>query len=130
MKCKIIQKKEDNKPSAFEQDFSLKDLKSLKVELSSIAYNDFNPDTDDYEEQELSVKKSDVKFKIKGKSKIILESANIEIDIDDEEQKERFMDKDWETETVFPTIKLTDKSKKSEFIEFTGGHLFTVEIIY
>ena len=53
-----------------------------------MAYNDFNPDTDDYEEQELSVKKSDVKFKIKGKSKIILESANIEIDIDDEEQKE------------------------------------------
>ena len=40
------------------------------------------------------------------------------------------MDKDWETETVFPTIKLTDKSKKSEFIEFNGGHLFTVEIIY
>ena len=130
MKCKIIQKKEDNKPSAFEQDFSLKDIKSLKVELSSIAYNDFNPDTDDYEEQELSVKKSDVKFKIKGKSKIILESANIEIDIDDEGQKERFMDKDWETETVFPTIKLTDKSKKSELIEFNGGHLFTVEIIY
>ena len=130
MKCKVIQKKEDNKPSAFEQDFSLKDVKSLKVELSSITYNDFNPDTDDYEEQELSVKKSDVKFKIKGKSKIILETANIEIDIDDEEQKERFMDKDWETETVFPTIKLTDKTKKSEYIEFNSGHLFTLEIIY
>ena len=40
MKAKILQKKEDNKPSAFEHDISLKDEKSLKVELSSFVYND------------------------------------------------------------------------------------------
>ena len=55
MKAKILQKKDDNKPSAFEHDISLKDAKSLKVELSSL-YNDFNPDSDEYEEQEVSVK--------------------------------------------------------------------------
>ena len=35
MKSKIFQKKEDNKASDFERDISLKDAKSLKVELSS-----------------------------------------------------------------------------------------------
>ena len=133
MKSKIFQKKEDNKGSDFEQDISLKDAKSLKVELSSFVYNDFNPDSDEYEEQEISVKKSDVKFKIKdnkGKLKIVLESANIDFDIDDDEQSERFMDKDWETETIFPTLKLTDKSKKEEFVAYDGGHLFTLEVIY
>ena len=96
-------------------------------------YNDFNPDSDEYEEQEISVKKSDVKFKIKdnkGKLKIVLESANIDFDIDDDEQSERFMDKDWETETIFPTLKLTDKSKKEEYVAYDGGHLFTLEVIY
>ena len=89
MKSKIFQKKEDNKVSDFERDISLKDAKSLKVELSSFVYNDFNPDSDEYEEQEISVKKSDIKFKIKdnkGKLKIVLESANIDFDIDDDEQ--------------------------------------------
>ena len=62
MKSKIFQKKDDNKPSAFEHDIALKDAKSLTVELSSFVYNDFNPDSDEYEEQEVSVKKSDVKF--------------------------------------------------------------------
>ena len=65
MKANILQKKDDNKPSAFEHDISLKDAKSLKVELSSFVYNDFNPESDEYEEQEISVKKSDIKFKIK-----------------------------------------------------------------
>ena len=132
MKAKILQKKEDNKPSAFEYDISLKDAKSLKVELSSFVYNDFNPDSDEYEEQEVSVKKSDVKFKIKnnkGKLKIILESANVDFEIDDD-QSERFMDKDWETETVIPTLKLTDKSKKEEYVTYDGGHLFTLEMVY
>ena len=133
MKSKILQKKEDNKASDFERDISLKDAKSLKVELSSFVYNDFNPDSDEYEEQEISVKKSDVKFKIKdnkGKLKIVLESANIDFDIDDDEQSERFMDKDWETETIFPTLKLTDKSKKEEYVAYDGGHLFTLEVVY
>ena len=97
MESKILQKKEDNKASDFERDISLKDAKTLKVELSSFVYNDFNPDSDEYEEQEISVKKSDVKFKIKdnkGKLKIVLESGNIDFDIDDDEQSERFMDKD------------------------------------
>ena len=132
MKSKIFQKKDDNKPSAFEHDIALKDAKSLKVELSSFVYNDFNPDSDEYEEQEVSVKKSDVKFKIKnskGKLKIILESANVDFEIDDD-QSERFMDKDWETETVIPTLKLTDKSKKEEYVTYDGGHLFTLEVIY
>ena len=40
MKVKILQKKDDNKSSAFEHDISLKDAKSLKVELSSFVYND------------------------------------------------------------------------------------------
>ena len=133
MKAKILQKKDDNKPSAFEHDISLKDAKSLKVELSSFVYNDFNPDSDEYEEQEVSVKKSDVKFKIKnskGKLKIILESANVDFEIDDDDQSERFMDKDWETETVIPTLKLTDKSKKEEYVTYDGGHLFTLEVVY
>ena len=132
MKAKILQKKDDNKPSAFEHDISLKDAKSLKVELSSFVYNDFNPDSDEYEEQEVSVKKSDVKFMIKnnkGKLKIILESANVDFEIDDD-QSERFMDKDWETETVIPTLKLTDKSKKEEYVTYDGGHLFTLEVVY
>ena len=132
MKAKIIQKKDDNKPSAFEHDISLKDAKSLKVELSSFVYNDFNPDSDEYEEQEISVKKSDVKFKIKnnkGKLKIILESANVDFEIDDD-QSERFIDKDWETETVIPTLKLTDKNKKEEYVTYDGGHLFTLEVVY
>ena len=132
MKAKIIQKKDDNKPSAFEHDISLKDAKSLKVELSSFVYNDFNPDSDEYEEQEVIVKKSDVKFKIKnskGKLKITLESANVDFEIDDD-QSERFMDKDWETETITPTLKLTDKSKKEEYVTYDGGHLFTLEVVY
>ena len=130
---KILQKKDDNKPSAFEHDISLKDAKSLTVELSSFVYNDFNPDSDEYEEQEVSVKKSDVKFKIKnskGKLKIILDSANVDFEIDDDDQSERFMDKDWETETVIPTLKLTDKSKKEEYVTYDGGHLFTLEVVY
>ena len=133
MKSKIFQKKDDNKPSAFEHDIALKDAKSLTVELSSFVYNDFNPDSDEYEEQEVSVKKSDVKFKIKnskGKLKIILESANVDFEIDDDDQNERFMDKDWETETVIPTLKLTDKSKKEEYVTYDGGHLFTLEVVY
>ena len=133
MKAKILQKKDDNKPSAFEHDISLKDAKSLKVELSSFVYNDFNPDSDEYEEQEVSVKKSDVKFKIKnskGKLKIILQLADVDFEIDDGDQSERFMDKDWETETVIPTLKLTDKSKKEEYVTYDGGHLFTLEVVY
>ena len=133
MKSKIFQKKDDNKPSAFEHDIALKDAKSLTVELSSFVYNDFNPDSDEYEEQEVSVKKSDVKFKIKnnkGKLKIILESANVDFEIDDDNQSERFMDKDWETETIIPTLKLTDKSKKEENVTYDGGHLFTLEVVY
>ena len=133
MKSKIFQKKDDNKASAFEHDIALKDAKSLTVELSSFVYNDFNPDSDEYEEQEVSVKKSDVKFKIKnskGKLKIILESANVDFEIDDDDQSERFMDKDWETETVIPTLKLADKSKKEEYVTYDGGHLFTLEVVY
>ena len=133
MKAKIFQKKENNKPSSFEMEISSKDAKSLKVSLSSIVYNDFDPDMDDYEQKEISVEKSDVKFKVKDnkeKLKIILESANIEFNIDDEAQSERFMDKDWETETIFPTLKITDKSKKEDFIEFNGGDFFSLEIVY
>ena len=132
MRAKIIQKKDDNKPSAFEHDISLKDTKSLKVEFSSFVYNDFNPDSDEYEEQEVIVKKSDIKFKIKkskGKLKITLESANVDFEIDDD-QSERFMDKDWETETITPTLMLTDKSKKEEYVTYDGGHLFTLEVVY
>jgi hypothetical protein len=132
MKAKILQKKDDNKPSAFEHDISLKDTKSLKVEFSSFVYSDFNPDSDEYEDQEVSVTTSDVKFKIKkskGKLKITLESANVDFEIDDD-QSERFMDKDWETETITPTLMLTDKSKKEEYVTYDGGHLFTLEVVY
>ena len=133
MKAKIFQKKENNKSSSFEMDINSKDAKSLKVSLSSLVYNDFDPDMDDYEQKEIPVKKSDVKFKInnnKGKLKIFLESAYIEFDVDDEAQSERFMDKDWETETIFPTLKISDKSKKDEFVEFNGGDFFRLEISY
>tara|TARA_Y100000389_G_scaffold44286_1_gene38994 strand:- start:100 stop:501 length:402 start_codon:yes stop_codon:yes gene_type:complete len=133
MRAKIFQKKENNNPSSFEMDIESKDAKSLKVSLSSIVYNDFDPDMDDYEQKEISVEKSDVKFKVKdsrGKLKIVLEYANIEFDIDDEGQSERFMDKDWETETIFPTLKITDKSKKEEFVDFNEGDFFTLEVSY
>ena len=133
MKAKIFQKKENNKSSSFEMDIKTKDAQSLGVSLSSLMYNDFDPDMDDYEQKEISIKKSDVKFTVKGtkgKLKIVLESANIEFDIDNEAQSERFMDKDWETETVFPTLKITDKNKKEEFIEFNGGDFFTLEMVY
>ena len=133
MKAKIYQKKENNKSSSFEMDISSKDAKSLNVSLSSLVYNDFDPDMDDYEQKEISVQKSDVKFKVKdskGKLKIVLETANIEFDIDDEAQSERFMDKDWETETIFPTLTIIDKSKKEEFVEFNGGDFFTLEMVY
>ena len=66
----------------------------------------------------------------KGKLKIILDSANAEFEIDDGDQSERFMDKDWETETITPTLKLTDKSKKEEYVTYDGGHLFTLEVVY
>ena len=66
----------------------------------------------------------------KDKLKIVLESADIDFNIDDDEQSERFMDKDWETETIFPTLKLTDKSKKEEYVAYDGGHLFTLEVVY
>ena len=67
---------------------------------------------------------------IYNEEKIFLESAYIEFDVDDEAQSERFMDKDWETETIFPTLKITDKSKKEEFIEFNGGDFFSLEMVY
>ena len=130
IKSKIFSK---SSGSSYERDITSRNVKSLKVELSSFVYNDFNPDSDEYEEQEVSVKKSDVKFKIKnnkGKLKIILELANVDFEIDDGDQSEKFMDKDWETETVIPTLKLTDKSKKEEYVTYDGGHLFTLEVVY
>tara|TARA_B100000963_G_scaffold323307_1_gene308037 strand:+ start:928 stop:1083 length:156 start_codon:yes stop_codon:yes gene_type:complete len=45
-------------------------------------------------------------------------------------QIERFMDKDWETETIFPSLSIIDKSKKEESVEFNGGDFFTLEISY
>ena len=36
----------------------------------------------------------------------------------------------WETETIIPTLKLTDKSKKEEYVTYDGGHLFTLEVVY
>ena len=62
---------------------SLNQTTSLIMEKSEKVLNDFNPDSDEYEEQEVSVTKSDVKFKIKnskGKLKIILESANVDFE--------------------------------------------------
>jgi len=133
MKSKIYQKKDNNKPSSFETDIKTKDPKSLKVEVSSFVYNDFNPDTDEYEQQEITVKKSEVKYKIKdnkGKFKITLVSANVEFDIDDDDQKERFLDKDWEMETMLPTLKIVGKGKKEEYINFQGGDFFGLELVY
>jgi hypothetical protein len=133
MEAKIFQKKDNNEPSSFETEIKLRDSKTIKASLTSFTYNDFDPDMDDYEEKEILVKKSDVKFKVKeskGKLKIILEFVDIEFDIDDEAQSERFMDKDWETETIIPTLKLTDKSKKEEYVSYDGGHLFTLEVVY
>ena len=133
MKATIFQKKDNNESSSFEVETKLKDSKSINASLSSFTYNDFDPDMDDYEEKEISVKKSNVKFKVKeskGKLKIVLESADIEFEIDDEAQSERFIDKDWETETIFPTLSITDKSKKEESVEFNGGDFFTLEVLY
>ena len=131
IKSKIFSK---SSGSSYERDITSRNVKSFKVELSSFVYNDFNPDSDEYEEQEVRVKKSEVKYKIKdnkGKLKIILESANIEFKIDDEDQKERFLDKDWAGESITPTLKITSKEKKGEeYIDYQDSSLFELELVY
>lgn len=130
MKSKIFQQK--NTSGNFERQIQSKDPKKCKVEVSSIVYNDFNPDLDDYEEQEIRIKKSKVNFKIKevkGKSFIILVSADIEFDIDDGDQNERFMDKDWSEEWVVPTLKIVN-GKKEEYIDYQDNSLFGLELVY
>lgn len=131
MKSKIFKK---SSGGSIEREIDSTDPKSLKVELSSFVYNDFNPDSDEYEEQEVKVKKSEVKFKLKenkGKLKIALESAKIEFDIDDDSQKERFLDKDWSEESITPTLKITSKGKKGEeYLDYQDNSLFGLELVY
>ena len=132
MKAKILQKKDDNKPSAFEHDISLKDAKSLKVELSSFVYNDFNPDSDEYEVTEITVKKSTGKIKFtesKGKMMVVLESADVELSFDDGDQEERFLDKDWSEEWVEPTICFKGSKDGDEiYLPYEDNSLFTIDL--
>ena len=132
MKAKILQKKDDNKPSAFEHDISLKDTKSLKVEFSSFVYNDFNPDSDEYEVTEITVKKSTGKIKFtesKGKMMVVLESADVELSFDDGDQEERFLDKDWSEEWVEPTICFKGSKDGDEiYLPYEDNSLFTIDL--
>ena len=84
-KCKIVQKSDANKASlGLELPHSKKDhdnfLKNYKPTISTLNFNDFNPESDEYEVTEVSVNKSSVKIKfteVKGKMIAVLESADI-----------------------------------------------------
>lgn len=132
IKC-IISKNKDSS-GKFERKVPLKNPKDLTVEISSFVYNDFNPENDDYEEVEIRVKKSKVKSKFiesKGSLLIKMDEAVIEFEIDDDEQKDRFLDKDWSSESITPTLLVKGKnSKDQEYIDYQDNGLYKLAIKY
>ena len=57
-------------------------------------------------------------------------SSSFEMDISSKEAKSLKVSLSSLAETIFPTLKITDKSKKEEFVEFNEGDFFTLEISY
>jgi hypothetical protein len=104
-------------------------LKDYKPTISSLIYNDFNPDSDEYEPTEVSVVKSELKLIFKeanGKMTVALVSAEVEISFDDADQQERFEDKDWESEWIEPTICFKGSKDGDEiFLPYENNSLFT-----
>ena len=136
-KCKIVQKSDANKANlSLELSHSKKDhdkfLKDYKPTISTLNFNDFNPDSDEYEVTEVSVNKSTVKIKfteVKGKMIVVLESADIELSFDDGDQEERFLDKDWSEEWVDPTICFKGSKDGDEiYLPYADNSLFTIDL--
>ena len=136
-KCKIVQKSDANKASlSLELPHSKKDhdnfLKNYKPTISTLNFNDFNPESDEYEVTEVSVNKSSVKIKFteaKGKMIAVLESADIVLSFDDGDQEERFLDKDWSEEWVGPTICFKGSKAGDEiYLPYEDNSLFTIDL--
>ena len=136
-KCKIVQKSDANKASlGLELPHSKKDhdnfLKNYKPTITTLNFNDFNPESDEYEVTEVSVNKSSVKIKFteaKGKMIAVLESADIELSFDDGDQEERFLDKDWSEEWVEPTICFKGSKAGDEiYLPYEDNSLFTIDL--
>ena len=136
-KCKIIQKSDANKTSlGLELPHSKKDhddfIKKYKPTISTLNFNDFNPESDEYEVTEVSVNKSSVKIKFteaKGKMIVVLDPADIELSFDDGDQEERFLDKDWSEEWVEPTICFKGNKDGDEvYLPYEDNSLFTIDL--
>ena len=136
-KCKIVQKTDADKGSfGLELPHTKKDhddfLKKYKPIISTLKFNDFNPDSDEYEVTEITVKKSTGKIKFtesKGKMMVVLESADVELSFDDGDQEERFLDKDWSEEWVEPTICFKGSKDGDEiYLPYEDNSLFTIDL--
>jgi len=136
VKCKIITK---NKNDTNERHLLLphkkKDhdnfLKELKVDLYLLTFNDYDYDEDDYVEREAKILSSKSEFKyhnIKDQMFISLESASIELEFESEDQEERFIDKDWEYESFTLTM-ILEGTKSNNFLTYTNGELFSLDIL-
>ena len=137
IKCKIVRQSVTNKASlGLELPHSKKDhddfIKKYKPTISTLNFNDFNPESDEYEVTEVSVNKSSVKIKFteaKGKMIVVLESADIELSFDDGDQEERFLDKDWSEEWVEPTICFKGNKDGDEvYLPYEDNSLFTIDL--
>ena len=135
VKCKIIPKNDEIKDRYLELPHKEKNhdvfIEETKVELYLVTYNDFDYDEDEYVEREAKIINSKSVFKyhdVKGQMFISLESANIELEFETEDQEERFIDKDWEYESFTCTIILKG-SNSNNFINYTNGDLYTLEIL-
>ena len=102
-------------------------LMNYKATISSIIYNRFDPDTDEYEPTEISVIKSDLKLTFKevnNKMTVALVSAEIEVSFDDADEQERFEDKEWSQEWIEPTICFKGKSGDEVYLPYEDNSLF------
>ena len=59
---------------------------------------------------------------------ISLESASIELEFESEDQEERFIDKDWEYESFTLTM-ILEGTKSNNFLTYTNGELFSLDIL-
>ena len=108
------------------------ELKSNKIniEVSSFLYNDFDPELDDYERVEVGVDKSSCEYEIKelkGRRVISLIQAQILFRISERDQRERFFDKDWQSEWIVPTLHVWNPSEET-FLDYVDERLFTLEL--
>lgn len=103
---------------------------AFNIEISSFCYNDFDPKQDDYERVEVRVEKSSCAYEIKelkGRRVLILIQAQVLFVISEAKQRERFVDKDWESEWILPTLHIRNQSEE-RFFAYTDERLFTLEL--